>query len=140
MKTKMMIVSTSKARRERFGQSIQLGTFNFETVEKFLYLGSLITNKNILDEEIGRRLILANRSYYGLQKVFNSKFLSRNTKIQMFGMFLFEITLNDFALTQFLISLLLSISEIPPNTSFAHTGVFQVNIIFVFLLSLVYII
>ena len=73
MKTKMMIVSTSKARRERFGQ----------IVEEFVNLASLITN-NILDEEISGRLVLANRTYYGLQKVFNSKMLSRKTKIQFY--------------------------------------------------------
>ena len=89
----MMIVSTSKARRERFGQSIQLGTFNFEIVEEFVYLGSLITNKNILDEEISRRLVLANRTYYGLQKVFNSKFVSRKTKIQMYKTLIFPVLL-----------------------------------------------
>ena len=79
-----MIVSTSKARREGFGQSIQLAIFNFEIVEEFVYLGFLITNNNILDEEISRRLVLANRTYYGLQKIINSKLLSRKTKIQIY--------------------------------------------------------
>ena len=65
----MMIVSSSKARRERFGQSIQLGLFKFEIIEEFVYLGSLITNNNILDE-ISRRLVLANGTYYGLNKFF----------------------------------------------------------------------
>ena len=52
-------------------------------------------------------------------------------KLIQFGMFLFEITLNDFVLTQFLI-LLLSSSEIPPNTSFAHTGVFQLYVLYLY--------
>ena len=53
-------------------------------------------------------------------------------KLIQFGVFLFEIILNYFLLTQFLISLLLSSSEIPPNTNFAHTGIFQLNVLYLY--------
>jgi hypothetical protein len=35
-----MVVSTSEARRNRIGQNLMIGEYNFEVVKEFSYLGS----------------------------------------------------------------------------------------------------
>src|SRR6201999_1397026 len=56
----------------------------FETVNSFVYLGSLVNSENNIGEEIRRRVTLGNRSFYSLQKLFRSKTLHRNLKCQLY--------------------------------------------------------
>jgi hypothetical protein len=79
------LVVTNKERRLRNpGKSLTTGERNFEVVDEFKYLGTLVNIKNSIPEEIKRRTVAANRSYYGLNKIFKSKHLTRRTKIRLY--------------------------------------------------------
>jgi hypothetical protein len=62
------------------GQSVAIGDKHFEVVEKFAYLGSLMTPKNDVSLEIQRRIQTTNRCFFGLRKHLQSSHLSRQTK------------------------------------------------------------
>jgi hypothetical protein len=47
----------------------------FEVVKEFLYLGSLVTPNNHVSLEIQRRFQTANRSFFGLHKQWQSRYL-----------------------------------------------------------------
>jgi hypothetical protein len=55
----------------------------FEEVTTFKYLGSLITKKNEIGEEIKTRIAAGNRCYYGLH-LFRSRTVSRIVKIKIY--------------------------------------------------------
>ena len=54
---------------------------NFEKVDSFMYLGSLVTGDNNVSKEISNRFTAANRSYFGLKIQLKSQLLSRKTEI-----------------------------------------------------------
>ena len=55
---------------------------NYEKVETFKYLGSLLTNQNSIQEEIERRLKAGNSCYYSFQTLLSSRLLSKNFLIK----------------------------------------------------------
>lgn len=61
-------------------QEINVGRYKFEWVEGFVFLGTLINSENNIQDEIKRRILLANRCYYELHKHLKSQNLSRSTK------------------------------------------------------------
>ena len=64
--------------------AIEIGRYNFETVDSFIYLGSLVTGDNIVSEEITNCLITANRSYFGLRSQHKKQLLSSKTNISIY--------------------------------------------------------
>jgi hypothetical protein len=56
----------------------------FEEVTTFKYLGSLITKKNEIGEEIKMRIAAGNQCCYGLQHLFRSRKVSRIVKIKIY--------------------------------------------------------
>ena len=48
-------------------RAIEMGRYNFERVDRFTYLGSLVTGDSNVSEEITNRLTAANRAYFELQ-------------------------------------------------------------------------
>jgi ribosomal protein S2 len=61
-KTKYMLLS----RYQHAGQNqdIKIGNRSFENVAQFRYLGTTITNQNLIQEEIKRRLSSSNACYH----------------------------------------------------------------------------
>jgi hypothetical protein len=55
-----------------------------EEVTTFKYLGSLITKKNEIGEEMKMRIAAGNLCYYGLQHLFRSRTASRIVKIKIY--------------------------------------------------------
>jgi hypothetical protein len=55
-----MVVSISEARRNRIGQNLTIGEYNFEVVKEFSYLGSKVNCINNINGEIHNRIPLAN--------------------------------------------------------------------------------
>ena len=83
-KTKVMMASTSEARIRGIGSRISTGNHNFEVVQEFKYLGSLVNKNNDFSTEIKKRILLANGCYFGMIKYLKSKILSRATKIKLY--------------------------------------------------------
>ena len=80
-KTKYMIMS----RDQNAGRSYSMKIYNnsIERVEEFKYLGTTLTNKNSIQEEIKSRLKLGNACYYSVQNLFSSSLLSKKLKIKI---------------------------------------------------------
>jgi hypothetical protein len=82
-KAKCMVVTNKERRMRNLGKNLIIGEQNFEVVDEFKYVGTLINIKNSISQEIKRRIVAANRSYYGLNKIFKSKYLPWRTKIRL---------------------------------------------------------
>ena len=61
----------------------------FERVEDFKYLGTTLTNKNSIVEEIKSRLMSGNASYHLL----SSRLLSKNLKIKIYRTIILPVVL-----------------------------------------------
>jgi hypothetical protein len=68
----------------RQNHDIKTGNRGFENVEQFRYLGTTITNHNLIQEEIKRRLNSGNACYHSVQKLLSSRLLSRNLKTRIY--------------------------------------------------------
>jgi hypothetical protein len=53
-------------------------------VEEFRHLGTTLTNKNSVQEEIKSRLKSGDVCYYSVQNLLSSGLLSKNTKIKIY--------------------------------------------------------
>jgi hypothetical protein len=63
---------------------IKIASGCFENVAHFKYLGTTVTNQNLVKEEIKRRLNSGNACYYSLQKLLSSCMLYKNIKIRIY--------------------------------------------------------
>jgi hypothetical protein len=81
-KTKYILLS----RDQNAGQNhdTKIGNRYFENVEQFSYLGTTITNQNLIHEEIKRRLNSGNTCYHSVQILLSSRLLSKNIKIRIY--------------------------------------------------------
>jgi hypothetical protein len=78
-KTKYMLVSRCQKAGQR--QSIKIADRSFESVAKFKYLGTTLTDTNSMHEEIKGRLNLENGCYHLVQILLSSCLLSRDVKV-----------------------------------------------------------
>ena len=62
-------------------------------MEQFKYLGTTLTNKNSIQEEIKSRLKLGNACYYSVQKLLSSSLLSKNLKIEIYRTIILPVVL-----------------------------------------------
>jgi hypothetical protein len=53
-------------------------------VSQFKYLGTTVTNQNLIQEEIKSRLNSGNACYHSVQNLLSSRPLSKNLKIRIF--------------------------------------------------------
>ena len=81
-KTKYMLSTTKEAART--GSNITVDSYTFEVVQEFVYLGTSININNNVSLEIQRRITLANKCYYGLNRQLSSRALSRRTKLALY--------------------------------------------------------
>src|ERR1700744_3058784 len=73
-KTKYMVLDRSHG--TRIGQNLTMNEYNFEVVQSFKYLGSIVNVANDLDEELKTRTIQDNRCFYALKHLFRSNEVS----------------------------------------------------------------
>jgi hypothetical protein len=78
-KTKYMLLS----RHQNVSQNrdIKIANRSFENVSQFRYLGTTVTNQNLIQEEIKRRLNSGNACYHSVQNLLSCRLLSKNLKI-----------------------------------------------------------
>jgi hypothetical protein len=62
-------------------------------VAKFRYLGTAITNQNLIQEEIKRRLNSGNACYHSVQNLLRSQLLSKNLKIRIYKTIILPVVL-----------------------------------------------
>jgi ribosomal protein S2 len=74
--TKYMLLSP----HQNSGQNHDIKTADrcFENVAKFRYLGTTITNQNLIQEEMKRRLNSVNACYHPVQNLSSSRLMSKN--------------------------------------------------------------
>jgi hypothetical protein len=62
-------------------------------VSQFIYLGTTVTNQNLIQEEIKRRLNSGNACYHSVQSLLSSRLLSKNLKIRIYKTIILPIIL-----------------------------------------------
>jgi hypothetical protein len=64
--------------------SVKIDNSSIERVEEFIYLGTMLTDQNSIQEEIKCRLKLGNAWYHSVQNLLSSRLLSKNLKIKIY--------------------------------------------------------
>jgi endonuclease/exonuclease/phosphatase family metal-dependent hydrolase/ribosomal protein S28E/S33 len=80
-KTKVM---TQTRRNTPIRQNLTVADYNFENVENFVYLGTNISKDGNETEEIKRRILLANKTYYWILPIIRNKDVHRNAKLRIY--------------------------------------------------------
>ena len=90
-KTKYMIMS----RDQNVGRShsMKIDNSSIEMVEEFKYLGTTLTNKNSIQDEIKSRLKVGNAYYYSVQNLLSSSLLSKMLKIKIYRTIILRVVL-----------------------------------------------
>jgi hypothetical protein len=65
-------------------RDIKIANRSFENVSQFKYLGTAVTNQNLIQEEIKRRLSSGNASYHSVQSLLSSHLFSINLKMRIY--------------------------------------------------------
>jgi hypothetical protein len=91
--TKYMLLS----HHQNVGQNRDIKTSNrsFENVSQFKYLETTVTNQNLIQEEMKRRLNSGNACYHSVQNLMPSRLLSKNLKIRIYKTIILPVVLYE---------------------------------------------
>jgi hypothetical protein len=83
------------SRHQNVGQNqdIKIANITFENVSQFKCLRTTLTNQNLIQEEIKRRLNSGNVCYHSVQSLLSSCLLSKNLKIRIYKMLISPVVL-----------------------------------------------
>jgi len=71
-------------RRQDQLKHINIENKEIEQVRSFKYLGSTVNTDNTKEEEIKERIALGNKAFFANKKIFQSKLLSKNAKLELY--------------------------------------------------------
>jgi hypothetical protein len=77
------------------GQNLDINIANgsLENKSQFQYLRTTVTNQNLSQAEIKRRLNLGNTCYHSVQNLLSSRLLSKNLKIRIYKIIILPVVL-----------------------------------------------
>jgi hypothetical protein len=83
------------SRHQNVGQNreIKIANRSFENVSQFKYLGRTVTNQNLIQEEIKRRLNSGIACYHSVQNLLSSRLLPKNKKIEIYKSIILPVVL-----------------------------------------------
>jgi hypothetical protein len=76
-------VLVSREKNADQDRDVEIGKRSFENVSQFKYLGTTVTNQNLIQEEIKRRLNCGNACYHSVQNLLSSCLLLKNVKVRI---------------------------------------------------------
>jgi hypothetical protein len=82
--TKFVCMFLSLHQNTGQNHDIKIGNRSFESVAQFKYLGTTITNQNMIQEEIKRRLNSVYACYHSVQNLLSSPVQFKNIKIRIY--------------------------------------------------------
>jgi hypothetical protein len=62
-------------------------------VSQFKHLGTTVTNQNLIQEELKRRLNSGNACYHSVQNLLSSRLLSKNVKVRIYKTIILPVVL-----------------------------------------------
>jgi hypothetical protein len=65
----------------------------FENVSQFNYLGTTVTNQNLIQEKIKRRLNSGNACYHSVQSLLSSRLQSKNVRVRIYKTIILPVVL-----------------------------------------------
>ena len=89
-KTKYMMMTSGVVPRM---PQITANSHNFGVFKEFIYLGTAINTSNDVSLEIKRRITVANRCYFGLNRQLSSRDLSRTMKLTLYQVLILPVLL-----------------------------------------------
>ena len=72
---------------------IKIGSYFYEKVKNFKFLGSLLTNQSFFKEEIKCRLKAGNSCYYSVQTLLSFRLLTKNLKTKIYKTIILPVVL-----------------------------------------------
>jgi hypothetical protein len=83
------------SRHQNAGQNRHIKTANrsIENMSQFRYLGTTVTDQNLIQEEIKVRLYFGNACYHSVQNLLSSRLLWKNLKIRICNTMILPVVL-----------------------------------------------